>query len=289
VTDLLQDIGERVKALGADWTKYSVIGSFLLYVVGYLALRFHLMALGISTDLAVLDERYLFTGARFVVYLVSAVPNILLVGLVVWAASRVIPARIRRGVLARTVQPARLAIFGIVFAVVAIQFVMRQCFLFSDLLLAPNLQSRPGWLVSLLLHDEFMPLYFSALVVMAAIPLAILAESRDADPREVGPWTKGLLAFLAAVLLLLLPVNYGMLVVDKTMPRVAAVGDKPVAPGEDAWLVWEGKDGVTYLMRSSGAHRRSLITLPRTDVKRTEVVGFDHILPTLFGAAQGGE
>ena len=79
MADLLQELNERIKALAGDWTKYTVVGSFLLYVVGYLTLRFHLTAIGIGTDLAVLDERYLFTGARFFVYLVSAVPNIVLV------------------------------------------------------------------------------------------------------------------------------------------------------------------------------------------------------------------
>ena len=54
MADLLQDLGDRIKALGGDWTKYTVVGSFLLYVLGYLALRFHLTAIGIGTDLAVL-------------------------------------------------------------------------------------------------------------------------------------------------------------------------------------------------------------------------------------------
>ena len=62
---VLQELNERIKALSGDWSKYTVVGSFLLYVVGYLALRFHLTAIGVGTDLAVLDERYLFTGANF--------------------------------------------------------------------------------------------------------------------------------------------------------------------------------------------------------------------------------
>ena len=79
MSDLLQDLGASVSALGGNWTKYSVVGSFVLYLFGYLAVRFHLTAIGIGTDLAVLDERYLFAGARFFVYLVSSVPSILLI------------------------------------------------------------------------------------------------------------------------------------------------------------------------------------------------------------------
>jgi len=283
VTDVLQDIAERVKALGNDWTKYSVVGSFVLYVVGYLTLRFHLTALGVGTDLAVLDERYVFTGARFAVYLVAAVPTALLMAtpfaLVVWGLSRVDGVRrtFTRWWLA---EPAALGIVGIVFATVAIQFVMRQCFLIGNLLLARALPAEPAWLVGFLLNDHLMPLYFGALVALCAVPLMVLAALRNVEGRASLAIIKGVLAFLVGVQILLLPVNYGMLIVDKTLPRVAGVGDKPMAGGEEAWLVWEGKDGVTYLVRSAGGNR-SLLTVPRSEIKRTEIVANDQIVPTL--------
>lgn len=289
MADLLEDLNERVKALAGDWTKYTVVGSFLLYVAGYLALRFHLTAIGVGTDLAVLDERYLFTGARFLVYLVSAVPNIVLIALpvllIVWPLCALLPGVARANACAWVMKPMRLAVFGIVFAVIMIQFVMRQCFAFSDLLLAPGLPSEPVWLVKLLLNDRLMPLYFSCIVAACAVPLATLAALRQAEAHSgSAAFAKGLLAFLAAVQLLLLPVNYGVLIVDKTLPRVASLGDKPLGDGEEAWLVWEGKEGVTFLFRNQEKKRRALITLPRTEVKRMEILGFDRILPRLFGA-----
>ena len=91
MTNPIEQLGQQIKTLGGEWAKFSVVGSFLLYVVGYLALRFHLTAMGVATDLAVLDERYLFTGARFLVYTVSSVPNIVLVVLpfaLLWAVLR---------------------------------------------------------------------------------------------------------------------------------------------------------------------------------------------------------
>ena len=75
MADLWQDLGDKIKGLAAAWTAYTALGSFTLYLLGYLTLRFHLTALGISTDLAVLDERYLFAGAKFLVYLVSSKPR----------------------------------------------------------------------------------------------------------------------------------------------------------------------------------------------------------------------
>jgi hypothetical protein len=291
MADLFQELNERVKALAGDWTKYTVVGSFLLYVVGYLALRFHLTAIGVGTDLAVLDERYLFTGARFVVYLVSAVPNIVLVALpvtaVAWAVYRLLPEAVRVGTRDWVMRPTRLALLGIVFAVIMIQFVMRQCFVFSNLLLARDLPPEPGWLVALLLDDRLMPVYFSALVAACAVPLAILWALGKAEAPGPGGFAKGLLVFLAAVQVLLLPINYGVLIVDKALPRVAALGKEPLADGQDAWLVWEGKDGVTFLVRNRERDRRALITMRRADVERAEILGFDRIVPTLFGIRHG--
>src|SRR4030095_7536331 len=121
VGDLLQDFRTSVTALGSDWTKYSVVGSFVLYVFGYLAVRFHLTAIGVGTDLAVLDERYLFAGARFLVYLVSAVPNILLVALPIvglgWLAERMLPEQVHARVREALLHPRWLTIAGIVVAV----------------------------------------------------------------------------------------------------------------------------------------------------------------------------
>jgi hypothetical protein len=160
---------------------------------------------------------------------------------------------------------------------------MRQCFVFSDLLLARDLPLEPDWLVKLLLDDRYMPLYFSLLLAACAVPLAILWALRKAEAQGgAAAFARGLLAFLVAVQVLLLPINYGVLIVDKALPRVAALGETPLADGEDAWLVWEGKDGVTFLVRSHERKRRALVTLPRAEVKRIEILGFDRILPALF-------
>lgn len=284
MTDFFQDLGTRIKSISGDWATYMVLGNVLLYIVGYLTLRFHLTAMGLGTDLAVLDERYWFTGARFLVYLVAAVPSVLLLAfplaLVGWGAARLFGARV-------TFRPRPLTLFGIVFAVIMIQFVMRQCFFFSNLLLARDRPTEPAWLVALLLDDQFMPLYFSGLVAATAIPIAILFWLRADVTRTVSPFLKSLLLFLAVVQVLLLPINYGILIVDKAVPRVTSVGKTALAAGEEAWLVWEGRDGVTYLVRRQADQHRALVTVPRSEAERTEIVAFDRILPTLFAQAGG--
>ena len=183
--------------------------------------------------------------------------------------------------------PNRLTITGIILAVMIIQFVMRQCFLFSNLLLAPSLPE-PEWLQCLLLAPEegFRSLYFSGLLAGAALTGGLWMFARH-RPRHTprSHLLHGLLAFLVAVQLLMLPVNYGILIADKTIPKVANLGNqKPLKVAEEAWLVWEGKDGVTYLVRGrqAGKEQRTLITLPRSDVKEIKIIAYDPILRVLF-------
>ena len=45
-----------LKELAAGWAGYAALGSFVLYLLGYLSLRFHLMSFGITADLAVLER-----------------------------------------------------------------------------------------------------------------------------------------------------------------------------------------------------------------------------------------
>jgi hypothetical protein len=252
MTDLLQDLSARLKGLAGQWTQYTVIGSFVLYVLGYLVLRFHLTAMGIATD-----------------------PISLVVAYVAWRLWRLLPPRVGAFFASPT--------FGIVFSLVMIQAVMRQCFLIGNLLLVNDLSGVPPWLASLLLDDTYMLLFFSAIVAACAVPLGILVAWRG---RGLSPVRRGVLGFLAVVQVLLLAVNYGYLVVDKTLPRVAALGEEPLRDGQEGWLVWEG-ESVTFLVRDAASRRRALVTLPKAKIARMEVVGFDPILRRLFGSGAG--
>lgn len=283
MADLLDELAEKTRKLSNSWASYSVMGSFVLYLCGYLALRFHLTMVGVATDLAVVDERYLFTGARFLVYLTASVPIVLIVVLplfaIGWGATRLLSPAVRVRASAWITQPSRLAIFSIVFSILIIQLVMRQCFLLSNLLLAPELPRDPAWLIALLRDDELLPLYFSGLVASCLLTLGILMVLRSA---KVPAFSLGITTFLAAIQVLLLPVNYGVLIVDQTLARVSAIGDQPLANGQTAWLVWEGKDHVTFLLRDATQDRRTLLTVDGSEIKRMEVVGFDRIVPALF-------
>ena len=289
-------IADKLTSLSGNWGAYSVAGSFLLYLFGYLTIRFYLTAFGLATDLAVLDERYIFAGARFLVYLVSTATTVIMLCLLL-SAIGFLPYRWarRRGLSpvsswwqrSKWSAPDRLALIGIVFSVAVIQLLMKQCFFFSNLLLRSSFPRESPWLADLLLskNENLFELYFSGLIVAALVSLALLLYL--ASKERAAPWSRCLFAvftFLVMAQILLLPVNYGYLLADKYLPRVATVdGEKPLAPNEDAWLVWEGKEGLTFLLRRrNGGSARSLVTIKQKDVKKTEIVGYDRILTELF-------
>ena len=289
-------IADKLTSLSGNWGAYSVAGSFLLYLFGYLTIRFYLTAFGLATDLAVLDERYIFAGARFLVYLVSTATTLIMLCLLL-SAIGFLPYRWarRRGLSpvsswwqrSKWSAPNRLALIGIVFSAAVIQLLMRQCFFFNDLLLRSSFPRKPPWLADLFLakNEKLFDLYFSGLIVAALVSLALLLYL--ASKERAAPWSRCLFAvfaFLVMAQILLLPVNYGYFWANQYLPRVATVdGEKPLAPNEDAWLVWEGKEGLTFLLRRrNGGSARALVTIKQKDVKKTEIIGYDRILTELF-------
>ena len=305
--DFWGNLAKRAQELGSHWTSYTVLGSFALYVLGYLTLRFHLTVLGIGADLSALDERYLFTGARFLIYLISSVPSLVLLLVLivapVYLSFRVLPSAVRVKLsgffrvqwvsfISWWLAPNRLALAGILFSLLMIQLVMRQCFLLSNLLLADDLPADPSWLRGLLLAqtDGPMALYFSALLAGMVISLGIFfALINPANTTSSALFLTSLMGFLLFVQLLLIPVNYGILVVDKSMPRISGMETlEALQANEQAWLVWEGNEGKTFLFRKQreGKYAKSLITLPREAVKKLEITGYDRIFEVLFGATR---
>jgi hypothetical protein len=181
-------------------------------------------------------------------------------------------------------QPKLLLVVGIVFVVGMIQFVMRQCFILVNLLLGEAMTVMPSWLIYLLIHHDLMPLFFSLLVGACVVSLSFVWALRHA-PLPPGLWTAArlLLIGLVVVQILLLPINYGVLIMDMVMPRVATLGSTPLTQGDRAWLVWEGRDGFTFLIEGKNKSGKKLVTMARSDVKRMEILGYDYIMSTLYG------
>ncbi len=290
MADLWSDLTEKLGSLAAKWTAYAAFGSFLLYLLGYLTLRFQLSTYGVATNLDLFDEKYLFAGCRFLVYLVSSVPNILIIVLVLAALGylpyKLVPGSIKDRMKRRAAEwcdaPIRLPLLGVILGVVLIQFVLRRCFAFGNVLLRKQLPDE--WLSNLLLaSDGMLSLYFSGLVAGTLLTGAILLYvlRRGTATTAVSKLLVGVLSFLFAVEFLLLPVNYGVLIATQQLPRVAELsGDEKPSPGQVDWMVWDSKEAITYFVRDP-SDQRMLVTVPRKDAK-IRIVAYDDIFCVLF-------
>jgi hypothetical protein len=296
MADLWSEFTEKLGGLAGRWTAYAAFGSFLLYLFGYLTLRFQLSTFGVATNLDIFDEKYLFAGCRFLVYLVSSVPNILIVVLILAALGyipyRLIPLSVKEALRKRiadwSAKPIHLPLLGIVLAVVFIQFASRKCFVFGNVLLRKHLPDE--WLSSVLLTNEArLSLYFSALLAGTLLTgvILLLIQHGGASINPLSRILTVLLIFLFAVEFLLLPANYGVLVSTQELPRIVEGGGAGNSPaGLTSWLVWESKDALIYFVRGP-EDQRMLVTVPRKDT-RISVVAYDNIFCVLFGANQAG-
>ena len=280
---------EKGKKAEGTWAAFAAIGTFILYFFGYLTLRFHLSVFGISTDLAVLDERYLFAGAEFLVYMVSAIPILVLILLIPALVVYLLRRRLRPVFDWFDVRPNLVLGAGVVFSVCLIQFFIRKCLVFMNLLLLPSLPE-PAWMRGLLLDRDggLQSLYFSLLLGGCAVTVALwlMARRHRAAASRAGSI---LLLTLAGIQFLFLPVTFGVLIADKEVPRVNTLNGKDaLAPGQTGWRIWEGKEGVVFLLRSAAAQpgvteSRTLTTIDKKDIKRTDIIGYDLVLNVLFG------
>lgn len=267
------------------WVTYSALASFLLYGLGYLVTRFELTMLGVTLNLDVLEERYLFAGARFLVYLLASIPSLLLLlsvpVAILWMIARWLPRRVRAS--AASFRANTFYVVGIVFAVALIQLVARQCFVFNNLLLARSLPG-PTWLQAVLLddQDQIAPFYFAGLVLAMAITAALLIVGNRRSTKE--NWSRflaALLSVLLAIQALLLPINYSILITHKTFPQITGL---PPNVAAKAWLIWENKEVVTlFVLRSNSLDDRAIVTV---EAKQTygssRIVSYDPVLQILF-------
>lgn len=282
--DLWRDFSAKLDGLAGKWPVYGAFGTSLLYLFGYLALRFQLYTYGVSTNLDGFDEKYFFAGCRFVLFLGMTIPSILLVlaviALPLYLGYCLIPAALRarasswfHGCLKR---PYLLRVLGCVLPLLLIQLVFRQCVLLSNMLL----RDRPPeyWITSILLGGDFaQALYFAGLVLGAGLSVALLACSLrvPAPTGGIAAVLTGLMIFLVALEFLLLPVNYGILVGSTSLPRVSQVENQAkLASGGSAWLVWESKEALTYLVCENNT--RAMISLPKKE-NRVAIIGYDAI------------
>jgi hypothetical protein len=274
------DKKDKIEALAGKGTVYSAAGVAILYLFGYLALRFQLTLYGVATNLDAFDERYLFAGCRFVVYLALAIPNLLVilgaVLLPLYLLFKALPEkardRMRAFGAARLASPRSLLFGACLLALILIQSVYRQCVLLSDMLLrAP---ARNFWVYHVLLAGG-EPFYFVWLLLGVFISGAALVFSLRLPWKMRPRLLTALLAVLFAIEFLLLPVNYGILIGSGQLPRVSQIENpSKLSPGASAWLVWESKEALVLLVCENNS--RSLVTFPKKE-NRVSIVAYEPV------------
>lgn len=268
----------------SKWTGYSAVATFLLYLFGYLALRFQLYTYGVAVGVDAFDERYFFAGCQFLIYLVMVVPSVVLILAIlllpIYGLFRIAPvglkSRLHTSVSRWLSGPYRLRVLGCLVALVLIQFVFRQCVLLSDILLRPL---PDFWITSLLIAGDAMHVfYFAGLVLCVGFSVAVLLYTlhEPPTPGALSTLLTALLIFLVAIELLLLPVNYGTLIASTSLPRVSQIDNQAkLDRGASAWLIWESKDALTYLVCENSS--RSIMTVPKKE-NRVSIVAYDDIV-----------
>ena len=128
---------------------------------------------------------------------------------------------------------------------------MRQSFFVTNLLVASDFSGIPEFLRLLMLQENshLLTLFFTLLVASWIISCILYVICLKINLKnDFTGMLQGLLGSLVLIQFLMLPVIYGTLIVDKSMPRVNIPGiTKDLADGEEAWLVWEGGKGITSL------------------------------------------
>jgi hypothetical protein len=311
--DFFGKLGGQLKDFFQGWPTFIAVGTFLLYLIGYLSTRFYLTVLGVGADLAVLNEQYFFTGAKFAVYLITTLLTLLMFSLplaaIVWLLNRAFRSKLKTKP-AFLANQTTVAIIGIVIALVLIQMVMRKAFLLSNLLVAENLPDVGFGLERLLLddNDDRTQWYFMGLVaatiVSAGIYLYALRLPENGSASKIAVWILGGLVLMQ---FLFLPINYGIYVQGRFLPRVADLGDQtPLPAGHNAWLVWEGRNSLTYLVEEppqvqpaaysaqastptptpallpAAPFGRKLVSIPLKDLKRIVIVKYDPIMRHIY-------
>lgn len=278
-------LADKLGDIAGKWAGYSAVGAFLLYLFGYLALRFQLTAYGVAANLDAFDEKYLFAGCRFLVFLGMTLPSILMIFAIVlllplYGVCRLTPAALRAS-LSRSVanwlsRPYLLQVVGCVAALLLIQFVLRQCVFLSNILLRDH--PPPYWITSVLLAGEAgQSFYFTGLVLGTGFSISVLGYVlyNPSVPGTLSGVLTALLVFLVAVEILLLPVNYGILVGSTWLPRVSQIENQTkLASGGKAWLVWDSKEALTYLVCENNS--RTMVSIPKKE-NRVSIIGYDAI------------
>ncbi len=295
-------IFDYLKSAGAVSAIVTTILTFILYVFGYLSLYITLTVFGANVDLFIIDDRYLFEGIRFFIFIFSLLPMIVFLVIVIFGIYSIAKFIIRKitsffemdfpkirklkykiklfisNILNKQLYICTLAL---IVSTLIIQIIMRKAFGIDNIFFKNNNNDSIYYKI---MTDELYAIFYFIFLLISIFAVGIVVFSYafrkydDVISRSIAYVLTGMFIIQC----LLLPINYGALVAtQRDLPRVASLQrDKQLPPQEQAWLLWDGPAHITYLVRREKSHKHhcAIISISKENVDMVEIIGYDDLI-----------
>jgi len=294
--------------LEKNWATFITIGSFVLYFFGYLTLRFHLCAMNVTSDYQFIDERYLFAGVNFFLYLFLSIPIVVLLifiiicivfifyilnKLLLQMIAKLLPKTTQsyiqtkwKNFVSYLVGPLPLLCTSVLLTFLFIQIVMRKVLLIKSISLLKSLPDDGigGILLHLMMNcQNSSNFYFMSLIIVTGLSMTSWLYLKQVQFTQIK--LKILHIFLGILILIqiiLLPVTYGILINEKQLPKIAKNKALPLKTTESAWLIWEGNKYMNFLVKNSQTNKTRVLTVSRDTIKHLSVEGTDCVFELVY-------
>lgn len=299
------DIVSTIESFGAAWAAVSALALVLVYLFGYLSIRFHHTAIGLTVGLHLFDHRYLFAGGRFLIFLLVHLCRLALV-FVLLAAMFDLTAEItpvagwfeRSTSWLMAIWPGSITVAAYIATIAALVFVFRYAaapLRLSYLLVrskseVEQIVNLPGMSLAVrtLGNNTTAEACHFAILLVGTI-LSGLVASWLLGPGDLSNTHKLLGAALAVATttqLVLLPANHGLLIADKTVTvlergtsilgRLLACGEC-IEPNETECLLLyrDGSEAAILVLDDSGPNR--IVQLPAESLNGHAEIGIMHL------------
>ena len=284
-----QPFGKKLLGLAKDGSIGSAAVVFLIYICGYLSLRFRLLLLGAAMDFGAFSERVFYAGAMFLIYTALTLSSVLLIVLLPALGIRLISRwlwfkRMRKsahdpglatndpGLAERTTSaisrmiraaPYECCLTTLVLGFAFVQFFLRKILSFQAILLHPSgLSGVFDFLVRACVLDK--EAYYVLLLLALVLASGLFILLRKNMPNTLASkWLLRILFFGICVQAAFIPIHHGGLVVAQSFSRLMRIKGEALPAGKKAWLIWEGETFLSILLKDStkaGVSRKMMIT-----------------------------
>lgn len=240
---LASDLVENAKNVGIVLTSASAAS----YASGYLVLRSRAHALGTDPAFTLVDQAYVFAGFRFALVTLVALLVTAPILILVRAAADGLAARLK-AVRMRTLAPIAAFVLALL-TLASFKTLSVEAVLLGDAALKGDTLQRA--LSSAILGTGNLGVFVTLATTFTAALTVLWARARYAQAGAGDPLTLVLIV-IAALQLILLPVQHGIFYADRKVRMLERVPDGITGVLPPVWLVDRGADRASLLARTAG-------------------------------------